>query len=306
MSKGKGDSKRSLEGIISIIGISKRLKHSIFSTSDLKLDSNNIHVKNTQISNTKNTLKKITSSCLIASTVFASFIYSTQAFSEDFRGKPSNPYISYHYVNKPVSDVTYVNNAGTPVYGFDPDKGIVVDYFDHSMANPLAAAQGVSSDLGFDPSTLNMSGIKQNSKNIRDRLSNLNVKGCWESAGATYHLDPWLLFAYAKTESSYVATAMNRNSNGSYDIGLMQINSSWLPTLRRYGIGAQDLLNPCRSIFVGAWIAAQNIQRFGYNIDGIGAYNSPGNVTIRRRYASKVYENYQYLVKEFYYKPRGQ
>jgi hypothetical protein len=295
MSKGKGDSTRSLSGLMS-----KLKKDSIFIKNIIT------HKKPVLSSSFSSQFKKITSLSLIVSTVFASSIYSTNSFAEDFRGKPSNPYISYHYVNKPISNVTYVYNAGTPVYGFDPDKGIVVDYFDHSMANPLSAAQNVSNDLGFDPSTLNMSGIKQNSKSIRDRLANLNVKGCWESAGATYHLDPWLLFAYAKTESSYNATAMNRNSNGSYDIGLMQINSSWLPTLKRYGIGAQDLLNPCRSIFVGAWIAAQNIQRFGYNIDGIGAYNSPGNLTIRRRYASKVYENYQYLVKEFYYRPRGQ
>ena len=266
-------------------------------------------LKDSFVTKIKNNIKNFSLSSLFLS-LSLSFVIpamlSHSAFAEDFRVKPSNPYIKYHYVNKPISDVTYVNTSGTPVYGFDPDKGIVVDYFDRSMANPLAAAQSSSEELGFDPNSLNMSNIKQNSASIRQRLSNLNVKGCWESAGATYHLDPWLLFAYAKTESSYNATAMNRNSNGSYDIGLMQINSSWLPTLRRYGIGAQDLLNPCRSIFVGAWIAAQNIQRFGYNIDGIGAYNSPGNITIRRRYASKVYANYQYLVKEFYYKPRGQ
>ena len=95
------------------------------------------------------------------------------------------------------------------------------------------------------------------------------------------------------------ANAINKNKNNSYDIGMMQINSFWLPTLAKYGITANDLLNPCTSVFVGSWIMAQNIKRFGFNQDGIGAYNSPGNITIRRRYAQAVYTAYNKIVQDF-------
>jgi len=83
-----------------------------------------------------------------------------------------------------------------------------------------------------------------------------------------------LLKAISLQESSGRANAFNRNSNGSYDIGLMQINSMWLPTLARHGISAQHLWDPCVSTLVGAWILSNNFSRLGYNTQGLGAYNA--------------------------------
>ncbi len=65
---------------------------------------------------------------------------------------------------------------------------------------------------------------------------------------ATYHrLNPRLLRAIAQHESGMRPDAINRNSNGSEDIGLMQINSSWLPKLAQYGIRREHLFNACVS-----------------------------------------------------------
>jgi soluble lytic murein transglycosylase-like protein len=145
--------------------------------------------------------------------------------------------------------------------------------------------------------------IKIDKKNI-SKYSNLfnnaeKIKGCWDTAGKTYNVDPWLLMAVAHVESGFNNKAINVNTNKSVDMGIMQINSIWLPTLKQHGISKDDLFNPCTSIFVGAWIMAQNIKKFGYNQDGIGAYNSPGNVTIRRNYAQLVYKSYNQLVNDF-------
>lgn len=116
------------------------------------------------------------------------------------------------------------------------------------------------------------------------------ANACWEEAAARYGVNAHILYAIAKTESSLNPRAINRNKNGSYDIGLMQINSSWFPTLRKYGVEEQHLLEPCVSIHVGAWILAQNIQRLGNSWDAVGAYNS-SKPEIRHRYAQKVYKN---------------
>jgi soluble lytic murein transglycosylase-like protein len=114
---------------------------------------------------------------------------------------------------------------------------------------------------------------------------------CWHEIGDKYGINPYLLYAIAKTESGLNPKAINRsNKNGSYDVGLMQINSSWFPKLRQYGISEQHLYQPCVSIEVGAWILAQNISRMGNSWEAVGAYNAR-NPERRRIYASKVYRN---------------
>lgn len=113
---------------------------------------------------------------------------------------------------------------------------------------------------------------------------------CWHEAAERYGVDPTLLYAIARTESSLNPRAVNRNANGSYDIGLMQINSWWLPRLKKHGITEADLYQPCVSIQVGAWILSQNMQVHGQNWNAVGAYNS-NNSARRYTYAMKVYRN---------------
>lgn len=118
-----------------------------------------------------------------------------------------------------------------------------------------------------------------------------SAQACWEQAASKYGVSAQLLYAIAKTESSLQAKAVNRaNNNGSYDVGLMQINSSWLPMLGRYGIREKDLYEPCVSIEVGAWILAQNIRSHGYTWAAVGAYNTP-NPERGLQYARRVYNN---------------
>lgn len=67
----------------------------------------------------------------------------------------------------------------------------------------------------------------------------------------------------------------------------MQINSSWLPTLKRYGITEQSLFDPCTNTLVGAWVLAKNFRELGYNWNAIGAYNAKSQDK-RAIYAQKV------------------
>ena len=118
-------------------------------------------------------------------------------------------------------------------------------------------------------------------------LASLPAHACWEAAAVRYGVSSELLYAIARTESGLNPQAVGRNGNGSRDIGLMQINSSWLPTLASHGINERDLFEPCINIHVGAWILAGNVSRLGYTWDAVGAYNAT-RPALRRAYADKV------------------
>lgn len=110
---------------------------------------------------------------------------------------------------------------------------------------------------------------------------------CWDEAAARYHLNRDLLQAIARTESGLNSQAIGVNRNGSYDIGLMQINSAWLPALRAYGIAERDLFEPCTNLHVGAWILAGQVSRLGYTWNAVGAYNAV-SPALRNAYIARV------------------
>jgi soluble lytic murein transglycosylase-like protein len=122
---------------------------------------------------------------------------------------------------------------------------------------------------------------------------------CWAQAGQLHALEPELLQAIADVESAQRSDAMNYNTDGSRDIGLMQINSFHLPHLRAKGITEQRLLDdPCLSVEIGASVLAGFVARYGYNWTAVGAYNAgnaPDRQSARLRYAHKVWKRYQAL-----------
>jgi soluble lytic murein transglycosylase-like protein len=119
---------------------------------------------------------------------------------------------------------------------------------------------------------------------------------CFSEAGTHYGIAPAVLSAIARTESKLNPSAVHINSDGSSDVGLMQVNSRWFPALRRAGIPPATLYQPCTSIWAGAWILAQAFARHGYTWESIGAYNAGDRISTpsaRRRaaYANRVLRN---------------
>lgn len=108
---------------------------------------------------------------------------------------------------------------------------------------------------------------------------------CFEEAGDYYGISPQLLWSIAKTESNFNPTAINRNTNGSYDYGVMQINSIWA---KKLGSTWNALSDPCTNVKIGAWILAQCIQDYGNSWRAVGCYNSR-TPSKGDKYATKVF-----------------
>ncbi len=124
-------------------------------------------------------------------------------------------------------------------------------------------------------------------------LANKIHADCWEEASGRYNVPVTLLKAIAEVESSNRARVVAVNTNGTQDYGFMQINDFWLPKLKQYGIGVDELMDPCTSLNVGAWILAQNIRQMGYGWEAIGAYGAgtrKDKAAARIRYARKVWK----------------
>lgn len=121
---------------------------------------------------------------------------------------------------------------------------------------------------------------------------------CLYSAAKYQNVPVELLAAIAKIESNFNPNAINYNENGSRDIGLMQINSLWLPVVRQYGVTEKMLFDPCVNAHVGAWILAQEIARFGLTVEAIGSYNvgPKGNKLTKLNYAKKVIYFYKKMI----------
>lgn len=117
---------------------------------------------------------------------------------------------------------------------------------------------------------------------------------CFQAAGDYYGISPLLLKAIARQESSMNPTAINQNTNGTTDIGIMQINTWHMTKLRRAGVTEQRLWEPCVNIAVGAWVLADAIHRHGMTWKAVGVYHSPTDWR-QRDYAARVQ---RHLVRE--------
>lgn len=109
---------------------------------------------------------------------------------------------------------------------------------------------------------------------------------CFQEAGHMYGINPQVLRSIAKVESNTDPSALNRNKNGTFDVGLMQINSIWKPLM---GEERWKLLgDACYNTKTGAWILAMCINDYGYNWKALGCYHSrtPG---LSEEYAKRVF-----------------
>lgn len=86
-----------------------------------------------------------------------------------------------------------------------------------------------------------------------------NLTSCALDAAKHQHVSPSLFLGILATEGGRTGQIV-RNSNGTYDMGPAQINSSHLPELLAKGISRDQVINDgCLNIHIGAWILAREL-----------------------------------------------
>jgi len=124
------------------------------------------------------------------------------------------------------------------------------------------------------------------------------VEKCTAQAAAHYNLPPLVIMAIAQVEGGKVGT-VSPNSDGSFDFGLMQINSIHLPLIKeRFNLGWRDLTyKPCINIAIGSWILATRVRESDDIWTGVGNYHSR-TPKFHKGYKERVLRAYQALLSK--------
>ena len=119
--------------------------------------------------------------------------------------------------------------------------------------------------------------------------SGLAFDPCLKPAAQRHGVNPLILRAILQVESGMRPHVVNRNRNGSIDVGLAQINSIHFRELSQWGITPERLLDPCVATHVAAWHLKRVMLRHGNTWFGVAAYHSATPVHNQR---------YQALLKQ--------
>lgn len=122
---------------------------------------------------------------------------------------------------------------------------------------------------------------------------------CIVLAANLYSVPPAALYSIAQVESSGNPLAVNHNSNGTTDYGLMQINSIWFKKLKSVGFDTEKVkTDACTSAKAGAYILNQTLQESHGDLwKALGYYHSH-NPEYMRRYQAKLWRSMQKIRTE--------
>ncbi len=127
---------------------------------------------------------------------------------------------------------------------------------------------------------------------------------CIFAASQTYSVPAPVLLGILHVEGGRVGQAV-RNTNGTHDLGPMQINTLWMPELaRHWKVSEAHALkmvrdDACINIGVGAWILRKKMNDTGSLYQGIAWYHSatPRHGHKYRDKVLRAMQNYR-LVRE--------
>ncbi len=125
---------------------------------------------------------------------------------------------------------------------------------------------------------------------------------CIFSAAQTYSVPPTVILGVLHVEGGRIGMA-SPNTNGTYDLGPMQINTIWVPELaRHWRVTEKTALrmvrdDACTNIGVGSWILRRKMNESGSMAGGIAWYHSatPGVGSNYRQKVLRAMQKYRLI-----------
>lgn len=105
------------------------------------------------------------------------------------------------------------------------------------------------------------------------------LAACLMLASQTYSVPPAVLVGIYKAEGGKIGQEV-RNTNGTYDLGPMQINTIWMPDLaEKWGVQPETARkwvrdDACTNVGVAAWILSSHLEETGSLSKAIAHYHS--------------------------------
>ena len=117
------------------------------------------------------------------------------------------------------------------------------------------------------------------------------IMQCVEQASSTYMVPRIVLLGIIRRESRGNPRATHHNHNGTYDIGIMQVNTEWVKKLSKRGmrINYRNLLDPCYNIHLGAWIVRHELFADHNVPDGAQFWKRVANYHSHTEYFNRKY-----------------
>ncbi len=91
------------------------------------------------------------------------------------------------------------------------------------------------------------------------------ISQCVTDAAMRFQVPASLIQAIMDVEGGKTGQ-VSQNTNGSYDIGPMQINSIWIPQVEKKGGSLALMLHhPCANIHFGTWLLSRELAAVDFN-----------------------------------------
>ena len=141
-------------------------------------------------------------------------------------------------------------------------------------------------------------------KNLTGRQDHLaEFERCTLEAAQENNISPGIIVALKRTESSLrvAPDTINNNTDGSTDIGVMQINYPlWkheLWRMKKIELHRSDLKDICNSVHIAAYIVRWHLNRHGSLVEAVGWYHS-GTPELKESYQDRFMTQAEQVIKQ--------